>query len=62
MSKYTYPKELQELVEVYGIDQPVAEDCLASRNKTEIDTVMKFLRRYGHMINLSSGKEFDYFL
>lgn len=32
--------------------EALAVDCLASRNRDEMETVMTFLRRYGHMIKV----------
>lgn len=52
-----YTKEditaVKELVEVYGIPEGAAVDCLASRTSEEMETVLTFLRRYGRMIKVS---------
>lgn len=49
-----YTKEdiaaVKELVEVYGIPEGAAVDCLVSRTAGEMETVLTFLRRYGRMI------------
>ena len=47
-----YENEKKELVEKYGLNEAIAEDMLASRNAKEIEAVMVFLRRYGHMIHV----------
>lgn len=47
-----YENEKKELIETYGLNEALAEDLLASRNAKEIETVMVFLRRYGHMIHV----------
>ncbi|WP_242321871.1 hypothetical protein [Bacillus cereus group sp. BfR-BA-01354] len=43
---------VKELVEVYGIPEGAAVDCLASRTAEEMQTVLTFLRRYGCMIKV----------
>lgn len=52
-----YTKEdiaaVKELIEVYGIPEGAAVDCLASRTAEEMQTVLTFLRRYGRMIKVS---------
>lgn len=53
-----YKAEHKELVERFGLNQEIARDLLASRNKSEVETVMNFLERYGHMIDLNSGRSF----
>jgi hypothetical protein len=47
-----YEKEYKELVEKFGLPEALAEDCLASRNAQEVETVMTFLHRYGYMIKV----------
>ncbi|PFZ02327.1 hypothetical protein COL75_16570 [Bacillus wiedmannii] len=44
---------VKELVEVYGIPEGAAVDCLVSRTAKDMEVVLKFLRRYGRMIKVS---------
>ncbi|HDR8052166.1 TPA: hypothetical protein QCY45_002976 [Bacillus cereus] len=43
---------VKELVEVYGIPEGAAVDCLVSRNVHDQKVVLTFLRRYGRMIKV----------
>lgn len=43
---------IKELSERFGIHEPIAKDCVASRTRKEMNIVLTFLRRYGHMINV----------
>jgi len=43
---------VKELVEVYGIPEGAAIDCLVSRTAKEMETVLTFLRRYGRIIKV----------
>ncbi|MBH0359243.1 hypothetical protein [Bacillus toyonensis] len=43
---------VKELVEVYGIPEGAAVDCLVSLTAEEMQTVLNFLRRYGRMIKV----------
>lgn len=44
---------VKELVEVYGIPEGAAVDCLVSLTAEKMYTVLTFLRRYGHIIKVS---------
>lgn len=35
----------------YGLPEPLARDCVASRRMSEMDVIFTFLRRYGTMLN-----------
>jgi hypothetical protein len=43
---------IKELSERFGINESLAVDCVASRTSKQIETVLVFLRRYGHMIEV----------
>lgn len=42
----------KELVEKYGLSESIATDLISSRNEHDLEVVMTFLRRYGHMIKV----------
>lgn len=50
-----YEMEKKELVEEYGFVEAIAKDLLVSRNAKEIEIVIDFLRRYGHMIKVNDN-------
>lgn len=43
---------IKELSEKFGIHEPIAQDCMASRTLEEMKVILLFLRRYGHMIKV----------
>ncbi|GIN89129.1 hypothetical protein J22TS1_01800 [Siminovitchia terrae] len=44
-------KQAYEILLSFGIHEPIAKDCIASRNANEIEIIMEFLSRYGGYIN-----------
>ncbi|WP_338749808.1 hypothetical protein [Bacillus sp. FJAT-52991] len=44
-------KKAYEILVSLGIHEPIAKDCIASRNIKELEIVMEFLERYGNYIN-----------
>lgn len=51
MSEDLYYEQKNELVNDFGIPAGLATTLLASRNISEIETVMAFLRNYGQYVN-----------
>ena len=49
----TVEELIKELVEKYGLSESISIDLLSSRNARDIEVVMIFLRRYGHMIRVN---------
>ncbi|MDQ0176005.1 hypothetical protein [Bacillus chungangensis] len=44
-------KEAYKTLVSFGIHEPIAKDCIDSRNSKELDIVIQFLKRYGDYIN-----------